>query len=257
MRQYSAGGVLWNSQFGTPGQDWAHAIAANGPAVYVVGCAWDALSGQASPGAGDVFLCKYDDRGNVLWTRQFGTPAYDVAWGVVADTSSVYLAGCTGGALSGQNQAGGRDAFVCKYDDNGNEVWTRQFGSPRSTQVFGAAVDGAGNIFVAGVTSDALPGQKQVGANDGFVREYSPAGVELWTRQFSSSSSSVTQPGPISSAGGQETIVTILPSVKPSGVGVDGRGQVIVVGDSNGDMLGQTNAGDWDAFVIAWAPRHP
>ena len=34
-----------------------------------------------------------------------------------------------GGTLPGQTTAGGIDAFVRKYDPNGTEMWTRQFGT--------------------------------------------------------------------------------------------------------------------------------
>ena len=31
--------------------------------------------------------------------------------------------------LPGQTSAGGRDTYLRKYDANGNEFWTRQFGT--------------------------------------------------------------------------------------------------------------------------------
>ena len=254
-----AGTELWARQFGTRAVDRANGVVADTEGnIIVAGRTEGDLPGQTNAGSWDAFVRKFSPAGVELWTRQFGSPGPDEAFGVAVDrTGNIIVAGHLMGTLPGQTKAGYNDAFVQKLSPAGTELWPRQFGSPRSTQAFGVVVDGAGNIFLAGVTSDALPGQKQVGANDGFVREYSPAGVELWTHQFSSSSSSVTQPGPSSEPGEEAAIFTILPSVKPSGVGVDGRGQVIVVGETNGDLPGQTNAGDWDAFVIALAPRHP
>jgi len=250
VRKYSPAGVeLWTRQFGTTAVDRANGVVADMEGnIIVAGRTEGDLPGQTNAGSWDVFVRKYSPAGVELWTRQFGSSGPDEAFAVVVDrTGNIIAAGHAMGTLPGQTHVGFDDAFVQKLSPAGTELWTRQFGSPRSTQVFGAAVDGAGDIFVAGATSDALPGQKQVGAYDGFVREYSPAGVDLWTRQFASSSPSVLQPGANAST-------TILPSVKPSGVGVDGRGQVVVVGDANGDMFGQTIAGNWDAFIIAWAP---
>jgi hypothetical protein len=57
--------------------------------VYVVGAAAGALPGQIYSGIADVFVRKYDLNGNELWTRQFGTPAVDLAIGVSVDTTGV------------------------------------------------------------------------------------------------------------------------------------------------------------------------
>ena len=66
-----------------------------------------------------------------------------------ADADSIYLAGATGRALTGQCAAGSSDAFVKRFDTDGDELWTRQFGTLRCEDVAGIAVD-PGSIFVAG-----------------------------------------------------------------------------------------------------------
>lgn len=66
----------------------------------------------------------------IEWTRQFGTSSYDNECGVAAGPQGeVYVAGWTRGALPGQTFAGEDDVFLRKYDPDGNEVWTRQFGT--------------------------------------------------------------------------------------------------------------------------------
>src|SRR5262249_23646618 len=76
------------------------------------------------------------------WTRQFGTAVPDVAQGVAAGDTGVYVAGYTGGALPGQTSAGSEDAFVRLYDAAGNELWTRQFGTALTDVAQGVAADG-------------------------------------------------------------------------------------------------------------------
>ncbi len=73
----------------------------------------------------------------------------------------------------------------------------------------------------------ALPGRTPIGQDDAFLREFSPEGMELWTLQFGSA----------------------LPD-EALGVAVDGRGNIVVAGYTMGTLPGQTNAGDWDAFVV-------
>jgi hypothetical protein len=86
------------------------------------------------------------------------------------------VAGVTCGAFPGQTSAGSCDAFVRKYDPSGNELWTRQFGFGVGGDdvAFGVAVDGTGNVYLAGFAESTLFGQTEGGG--GFVRKYAQAG---------------------------------------------------------------------------------
>src|SRR5262249_54190957 len=188
----------------------------------VVGFANSTLPGQTS--IGGAFVRKYDSDGNELWTRQFGSGFADEATAVAVDGSAVYVAGFALGALPGQTSAGGDDAFVRKYDTAGNELWTRQFGTPGSDQVTGVAADAAG-VYLSGFASGTLPGQTGAGGQDAFVRHYDADGNVLWTSQFGTAS--------MDSA---------------TGIVVDASG-VYVSGFTGGTLTGQTSAGDDDAFL--------
>jgi len=90
---------------------------------------------------------------------------------VALDGSTVYVAGFASGALPGQPSFGGNDAFVRQYDDEGNELWTQQFGTIFGEQANGVAADCSG-LYVAGFTSGTLPGQTSAGGNDAFVIKF-------------------------------------------------------------------------------------
>ncbi|MBI4464276.1 MAG: hypothetical protein HY647_06185 [Acidobacteria bacterium] len=150
------------------------------------------------------------------WIRQFGSISDDWALGIAGDASGVYIVGYTGGTLPGQTRAGDWDAYVHKYDVNGNELWTRQFGTYGPDFATGVAVDASG-VYVVGGTFDLLPGQ--TGYAGTYLRKYDSNGNELWTRQFGT---------PYSDGA--------------SGVALDATG-VYVVGST------QTMAGYYDAFV--------
>lgn len=105
-------------------------------------------------------------------------------------------------------------------------VWTRQFGSGGDDYAQGVDVDGAGNVYVVGWTTGALPGQASAGGFDPFLRKYDPAGQELWTRQFGS-----------------------FDDDDAYGVAVDREGNVFVAGSIFGALPGQASAGQLDAFV--------
>ena len=79
------------------------------------------------------------------------------------------------------------DGFVRNYDPDGNEVWTRQFGSPGDERIGGngagaTTADGTG-VYVVGSTGGTLSGQTCEWRQDAFVRKYGPNGDELWTRR--------------------------------------------------------------------------
>src|SRR5215813_1457159 len=148
----------WTRQFGSSGSDEAHAVAVNATGVYVVGFTEGALPGQTMAKFTDAFARKYDAGGNEQWTRQFGTASGTFGYGAAVNATSLYIVGETYDALPEQTSSGDTDAFVRKYDANGKELWTRQFGSSDLDFGRGVAVD-ANGVYVVGYTRGALPGQ--------------------------------------------------------------------------------------------------
>ena len=163
----------------------------------------------------------------IVWIRQFGTFANDHATDVAVDTSgNIYVAGETVGALPGQTSSGDWDVFVRKYDGSGSELWTRQFGTFATDHTTDVAIDASGNVYAAGYTGGALPGQSSSGFDDAFVRKYDGSGNELWTMQFGTSTYDYAE-----------------------SVAVDASGNIYVAGETLGALLGQTSSGGLDAFV--------
>ncbi|MBI2817594.1 MAG: hypothetical protein HYX72_11710 [Acidobacteria bacterium] len=231
IRKYDpTGNHVWTRQFGAASFDFARAVAVDATGIYVVGSVSGALAGQTSAGGQDAFLRKYDANGSVVWDRQFGTSTYDGALDVATGPSVVYVVGHTYGALPGQTYAGRADgpfpdAFVRKYDTNGSELWTRQFGRSDSDELDAVAVDATG-VYVAGtIAFSFLPGQIHMGDWDAFVRKYDTNGSELWTRQFGTSGSDWAM-----------------------AVALDATG-IHVAGTVSGALPGQTSVGQQDAFV--------
>ena len=171
-RDPKCGTELWTRQFGSSLIDSANAVSAVPTGdVYVAGSVGAALLGQTfASGTGDAFLRKYDRDGNEIWTRKFGTSLFDQVRAVSADAAGrVYVGGDVGATLPGQTSAGSTDAFVRKYDRDGNEVWTIQLGSPQRDSIGGVAVHESGEVVAVGDTDGALPGQTSAGDVDGFV----------------------------------------------------------------------------------------
>jgi len=193
VRKYSSTGAeMWTRQFGTDsiGIDQALGIAVDASGVYVAGGVVTALPGQTSAGNGDAFVRKYGFDGDEVWTRQFGSSAADQANGVFADVGGIYVVGTAGAALPGQTFLGGTDAFVRRYDVDGNEVWTRQFGTTLADRGLGIVVDASG-VYAAGVVT--VTGNA---AADAFVRRFDHNGTLVWNRQFGGESAAGQPLGP-------------------------------------------------------------
>jgi hypothetical protein len=225
VRKYTRdGSELWTRQFGSASRDMSTGLAVGGAALYVVGVTESQLPDQVHSGSLDGFVRKYDLEGNPIWTRQFGTSADDYVRGVAADSGGVVVAGETGGTLGDQTSSGLSDAFVRRYDAEGNEVWTRQFGTSAREFIQDVAVDASGIIAVGG-TEGALPGQEGAGGFDAFLRRYGFDGEVSWTRQFGN-------PG----------------TEAASAVATDSS-WIFVVGTTEGALPGQSTLGDFDAFL--------
>jgi uncharacterized protein (UPF0548 family) len=278
------GDLLWARQFGSQVDDIAMGVSANGSGAYVAGYTSGALPGQSNAGGIDAFVAKFDASGTLLWSRQFGSADSDHALAVSSDATGVYVAGFTDGALPGQTSAGGIDAFLVKYDADGNLLWTRQFGTSATDHGYGVSADGSG-VYVTGSTDDTLPGQSSVGGTDAFVARYDAAGNLVWARQFGSTSAEVgwgasadgsgvyisggtagALPGQSPGAGDQDAFVArydaagnllwarqfgSLGFAQSFGVSGDGSG-VYVSGYTIGSLPGQTDAGGSDAFVVKY-----
>ncbi len=186
-RYDEAGKLLWLRQFGTSGDEDAYGVAVESASrIYVAGNTAGTFPGQSSGGKQDCFITRFDTSGNRLWTRQFGSAADDFITNVCADNQGgILMVGRTEGVLPGQSASGYNDSFLAKYDDNGNLVWMRQFGSKSTTNAYADACDPSGNIYVCGWVFDALSGDFKTYAKEAFVRKYDPSGAVVWTRQFS------------------------------------------------------------------------
>ncbi len=221
------GQQLWGRQPGTSGFDAARSVATEVDGnVYIAGLTEGALGG---PNKGDVdaFVIKYNGDGRRRWARQPGTSLGDTANGIATDVDgNVYIVGGTEGALGGPNK-GDFDAFITKYDRDGNRLWARQPGSGRPDSALGVATDSEGNIYVVGGTEGALGGPNK-GDGDAFVIKYDGDGHRLWARQ----------PG----TSGPDTAWSVA---------TDAAGNVYVAGQTEG-ALGGPNKGEGDAFVVKY-----
>jgi hypothetical protein len=172
IRKYDqSGNTIWTTQFAY-GYGEGIGIDATGN-LYLVG--YGGLAGQQSAGGWDIFVRKFSGDASVLWTRQFGTSASDAVPTIGVNASGdVAVTGRVSTAYHGQTHAGLEDVYVRKFNASGTELWNTQFGTAADEIPFAAAIDPAGNVYSAGWTGGALPGQTLTGSQDAFVVQVIP-----------------------------------------------------------------------------------
>ena len=227
----TSGNPVWVKQFSTSSHDYAEGISSDSNGnVYVSGKTFGSFLGYTNLGLYDAFVAKYDGNGNQLWLRQFGTSGDDEITGISSDSSNnVYVTGSTKGGLPGYSNLGSYDAFVAKYDGNGNQLWLRQFGTSGNDEITGISRDIDNNVYVTGYTTGSLPGNINAGGSDAFVAKYNANGTLNWVRQFGTSAAD-----------------------SANGIRIDSSGNVYVTGDTSGGLPGNSNSGSSDAFVVGF-----
>lgn len=155
-----------------------------------------------STGAYDAFLAKYNSSGTLVWAKTFGCSgsADDYASAIVLDnTGHVYV----GGSFNGSGDfdpgtgtvtlstAGSTDAFLSKFDGDGNLMWTKSMGGTNGDAISGLASNGT-DIFATGNfrnTADFDPSAGTLnlisaGLSDAFVLRMTASGTTTWAKRL-------------------------------------------------------------------------
>ena len=82
------------------------------------------------------------------------------------------MTGYTEGNLDGNNNAGGNDVFVAKYDVTGAKQWTKLLRTSSGDIDYDIAADSNSNVYVTGPTLGGLGGTTNAGSYDIFVIKY-------------------------------------------------------------------------------------
>jgi hypothetical protein len=94
----------------------------------------------------------------LIWSTFLGGSANDDGRAIAVDGSgNVYVAGNSSAAWGSSVRAysSGRDGFVAKLDSSGNLLWNTFLGGSGTDAANGIAVDGNGNVYIAGDSTSA------------------------------------------------------------------------------------------------------
>ena len=166
--------------------------------------------------------------GDFEWAKLYGSSLGEEAYGISIDNEgNIFLTGATTGNLNGQINNGLQDIFLLKLDSNGDEIWTKLFGSVANEIGYGLSIDNENNIFITGTTEGNLNGQINNGDMDAFLIKLDSNGNELWTKLFGTELSDISWKGTFDE-------------------------NIYLWGETHGNLNGEVNHsfGNEDAFLI-------
>lgn len=221
----------WKLRLATPAADRVYGVhAAADGGVLTAGYTRGDLDGRHPGNArDDAFAARVSAGGALDWVTQFGDPAAaDRAYASVpAPGGGLYVAGYTSGSVGGTANAGDKDALLARFSAAGELLWTRQLGGAGEDKALAVTVGADRRVYVAGVTSQAMPGATANGGLDAWVARFSADGKQDWLSQFGTTESD------------QFTALAPLPT------------QGVVAAGHTGGVLGAASAGGNDQLAVA------
>ena len=230
------GALQWNTFLG--GSDAGGVgISVDGSGnIYITGDSFSTWGSPLNPISGDwdAFVAKLNASGALQWNTFLGGSGSDYGQSISVDGSgNIYITGYSNSTWGSPLNpiSGDWDAFVAKLNASGALQWNTFLGGSSRDQGLGIAVDGVGNIYVAGGSNHTWgsPLNPFSGVFDAFVAKLNTSGDLQWNTFLGGSNGDLG-----------------------SGIYVDSSGNVYVTGWSSstwGSPLNPYGGGDADAFV--------
>jgi hypothetical protein len=224
-RLNSSGNLIWNTFLGGSGGDSGHGIAVDGGNVYVAGESDDTWGSPVRTHFGvanyDAFVARLNGSGTLIWNTFLGGSGHDRVYGnniAVDGSGNVYVAGYSnvtwGSPVRAHNPLGTSDAFAARLNSSGNLIWNTFLGGSGPDGGYAIAVDGGGNVYVTGESSDTWGSPVRAhteGVNlDAFAAGLDSSGALIWNTFLGGSGLDYGY-----------------------GIAVDGSGNVYVAGESS------------------------
>jgi len=170
------GNTLWTRTYGESNTDYAWTVQQTTDGGYIIG----AHSESFGAGSHDVYLIKCDLNGDLIWTKVYGGSSADGAYSIQQTVDGGYIIS----AHTSSFGAGQHDIYLLKTDDNGDTLWTKNYGGSngdflRSVQ----QTSDEGYVFVAETLSFGA------GSADVYLVKTDSSGNLMWTKTYGGRSS--------------------------------------------------------------------
>ena len=164
---------LWGGSY----SDSAYAVAVDRAGnIYSAGTTYS--YGPGSPSCNALSILKYSAQGNMMWQRLWWNGSSAQATGIAVDPSgNIYVTGTLYTTCNGY-----WDGFLLKLDSTGSLVWQKTITQSLDSQFNALAVDGSGNVFVAGYYYTG-----PAGFSDMLLMRFNATGGLVWQKAWGGS----------------------------------------------------------------------
>ena len=182
----SEGNQLWVKNFGGSASDEFNSVVESSDGgIIAVGDSNSTNTGFTNKGGIDAIVVKYDKDGNQQWAKSFGGSDVDTFNSVIETSDKGIIAvGYSNSINAGFNSKGGGDGIVIKYDNEGNQLWIKNF-SGSGLERFDSVVETSDKgIMATGFSNSVNAGFTNRGGNDAVIVKYNSEGNEQWIKNF-------------------------------------------------------------------------
>lgn len=154
------------------------------------------------------FICKITNSGNFVWAKKYGftlfTGGNGLAHSVKTDSNNnIYTSGYFYGTADFDPSPGAytltangntQDAYIAKFDANGNLKWANNYGSIYFDDALSSTIDSKGNVYTTGHfggTADFNPSASATftianfnNSNDVYITKVDSLGNFIWAKQI-------------------------------------------------------------------------
>ncbi len=242
--KYSPGGQqLWVARYEQV-SGGASALALDAAGNVVV-AGWSTPWATFGPG-NEIVTVKYDNAGNQLWAAHYlnATPRVYAHRAVAVDA---------GGNVLVTGESGG-DIATLKYDPSGRQLWAERLQGPAFSGDEASrdlAVDGAGNVYVAGFGDGLEPG-----TTDLLAVKYDSAGNRIWVTRKPGASFDLLHSGLVLDDAGDVYVVGAfgneLTTIKYCQTNTPGLPAIVVPPQGQSVVIGTSVA-----FTVVASGAHP
>ncbi len=162
--------------------------------AYIAGYSDGDFDREADVVRSDGFIFKFNDAGQQLWSQKIGFEESDTLHAIACTRQGhLYVGGTIIKRTGPEPQDSQDDAFVAKYNAQGEQLWLQQLGTTDFESISSLDVDNEENVYVGGYTEGQLGSDQPLGGTDAFLAKYSAQGTQRWLHQFGTSANEGVQ----------------------------------------------------------------
>ena len=196
VAKYDAqGNQIWLSQLRGAEMVYVASICVDAQSdVYIGGYSDGDFDREADVLRSNGFIYKFNAEGQELWNQKIGFEESDTIHTIACSRQgNIYVGGMIIKRNGPEPQDTQDDAFVAKYNAQGEQLWLKQLITSGFESINSLDVDNEENVYVGGFTEGQLGVDEQQGREDAFLAKYSPLGTQLWLHQFGTTASESVQ----------------------------------------------------------------